>query len=97
MQHVAFSEGAHAGVSTHVAIRNFAFEPAQITVKAGERVTWQNDDGAPHDLVFKDGSAGVDLLLPGKAFSRAFDKPGVYDYVCSVHPYMTARDTVAAR
>ncbi|WP_395316920.1 plastocyanin/azurin family copper-binding protein [Variovorax sp. UC74_104] len=90
----ASADGAHAGGSAHVTIRNFAFEPAQITVKAGQRVSWQNDDGAPHGLAFKDGSAGIDLLLPGKAFARVFDKPGVYDYVCSVHSYMTARVTV---
>jgi YVTN family beta-propeller protein len=94
VQRVAATEAAHAGGSSHVAIRNFAFEPAQITVKAGERVTWQNDDGAPHGVVYKDGGTGIDLLLPGKSFARTFDKPGTYDYVCSVHPYMTARVTV---
>jgi YVTN family beta-propeller protein len=94
VQRVTAAEAAHAGSSSHVTIRNFAFEPAQITVKAGQRVSWQNDDGAPHGLVFKDGSTGIDLLLPGKAFARVFDKPGTYDYVCSVHPYMTARVTV---
>ncbi|MGJ7611982.1 MULTISPECIES: plastocyanin/azurin family copper-binding protein [unclassified Variovorax] len=88
------SPGGHAGASAHVAIRNFAFEPAQITVEVGQTLTWQNDDGAPHGVVFKDGTAGIDLLLPGKAFARSFDKPGVYDYACPVHPYMTARVTV---
>ena len=97
VQRVAATTGAeHVGGSSHVTIRNFAFEPAQITVKAGQRVNWQNDDGAPHGLVFKDGGAGIDLLLPGKSFARTFDKPGTYDYVCSVHPYMTARVTVIA-
>ena len=94
VQRVAAAEAAHAGSSNHVTIRNFAFEPAQITVKAGQRVSWQNDDGAPHGVVFKDGGTGIDLLLPGKSFARTFDKPGTYDYVCSVHPYMTARVTV---
>jgi YVTN family beta-propeller protein len=94
VQRVAASGAEHAGGSSHVTIRNFAFEPAQITVKAGQRVSWQNDDGAPHGLVFKDGGAGIDLLLPGKSFARTFDKPGTYDYVCSVHSYMTARVTV---
>ena len=77
-------------------IRNFAFEPAQITVKAGQSVTWKNDDGAPHGIVFKDGTPGMDLMLPGKTFTQTFGKPGVYDYACSVHPYMTARVTVIA-
>jgi YVTN family beta-propeller protein len=90
------AQAGHAGGSAHVAIRNFAFEPAQITVKAGQSVTWKNDDGAPHGVVFKDGTAGMDLMLPGKTFTQTFDKPGVHDYACSVHPYMTARVTVLA-
>ncbi|QNK68835.1 plastocyanin/azurin family copper-binding protein [Variovorax sp. PAMC26660] len=96
VQRVALAASAHAAGSSHVAIRNFAFEPAQITVKAGQSVTWQNDDGAPHGLVFKNGSAGIDLMLPGKSFTRSFDKPGTYDYACTVHAYMTARVTVIA-
>jgi YVTN family beta-propeller protein len=90
------ARAAHAGNSSHVAIRNFAFEPAQITAKVGQPVTWRNDDGAPHGVVFKDGTAGIDLMLPGKSFTRTFDKPGVRDYTCSVHPYMTARVMVIA-
>jgi YVTN family beta-propeller protein len=97
VQRVVSSQGAqgpHSAGSAHVAIRNFAFEPAQITVEVGQTLTWQNDDGAPHGVVFKNGASGIDLLLPGKAFARSFDKPGVYEYACSVHPYMTARVTV---
>ena len=97
VQRAASADTAPAGGSAHVAIRNFAFEPAQITVKAGQSVTWKNDDGAPHGVVFKDGTAGMDLMLPGKTFTQTFDKPGVHDYACSVHPYMTARVTVLAR
>jgi plastocyanin len=33
-------------------------------------------------------------MLPGQSFSRVFAKAGVFDYVCSVHPYMMARVTV---
>ena len=89
-------DAAPARGAARVAIRNFAFEPAQITVSVGQSLTWQNDDGAPHGLVFKDGTTGIDLLLPGKSFARTFDKPGVYEYACPVHPYMTARVTVVA-
>lgn len=94
VQRLAGSPGAQAGGSVHVAIRNFAFEPAQLTLQVGQTLTWRNDDGAPHGVVFKDGSRGIDLLLPGQSFARTFDKPGVYAYACSVHPYMTARVTV---
>jgi plastocyanin len=80
-----------------VAISNFAFTPAQLTITAGQSVVWSNDDGAPHGVRFGDGTPGQDLMLPGQSFSHVFAAPGTYDYVCSVHPYMTARVTVRAR
>jgi plastocyanin len=83
--------------STKVSIVNFAFTPGEITIAAGESVTWINDDGAPHGLEYHDGVKGTDLLLPGASFSRRFDQPGTYDYNCSVHPYMTGRVVVRAR
>jgi plastocyanin len=35
-------------------------------------------------------------MLPGAKATRVYDKPGTYDYVCAVHPYMTGRVVVAA-
>jgi plastocyanin len=80
-----------------VSIVNFVFTPAEITIAPGESVTWTNDDGAPHGLVYKDGAQGTDLLLPGVSFSRQFDRPGTYDYSCAVHPYMIGRVIVRAQ
>jgi len=77
-----------------VSIANFAFAPPEITIAPGESVTWTNDDGAPHGLEFDDNAPGTNLLLPGASFSRRFDRPGTYDYNCSVHPYMTGRVVV---
>jgi plastocyanin len=80
-----------------VSIVNFAFTPGEITIAPGESVTWTNDDGAPHGLEYHDGAKGTDLLLPGASFSRRFDRPGTYDYNCSIHPYMTGRVVVRAQ
>ena len=91
-QHAAANRVAGAAVS----IANFAFAPAQITIAPGQSVTWTNNDGAPHGLAFKDGAKGEDLMLPGATFSRTYDKPGSYDYVCAVHSYMTGRVIVRA-
>jgi len=92
---------AHAAATVKagakVSIVDFAFTPAEITIAPGESVTWTNDDGAPHGLEYHDGIKGTDLLLPGKSFSRRFDRPGAYDYNCSIHPYMTGRVVVRAR
>lgn len=92
---------AHAATTAKegakVSIANFAFTPGEITIAPGESVTWTNDDGAPHGLQYRDGEKGTDLLLPGASFSRRFDRPGTYDYNCSVHPYMTGRVIVRAQ
>ena len=92
---VAVQHAAMAGAK--VSINNFAFEPAQLTATVGQSVSWVNNDGAPHGIAFKDGAPGMELMLPGQGFSRSFSKPGVYDYVCAVHPYMTGRVTVRAQ
>jgi YVTN family beta-propeller protein len=86
------------GVSSgaKVSIINFAFEPPATTIAAGDSVIWSNNDGAPHAVAFKDGSAGANSLSPGETFSRGFEKPGSYEYFCAFHPYMTGRIVVQA-
>src|SRR6476646_5007399 len=38
-----------------VHIKNFAFSPAVVTVKAGSTVVWTKDDSTPHDITFHGG------------------------------------------
>jgi len=85
------SAAGAAATGAQVSIANFAFAPGEIAVAPGTAVTWTNDDAAPHGLAYQDGVKGTDLLLPGAAFSRTYDKPGTFDYACSVHPYMTGK------
>lgn len=85
-----------AAVGARVSIANFAFTPAALEIKAGQSVTWINDDGAPHGLAYADGAPGTSLLLPGAQFTRRFDVPGSYSYSCPVHPYMSAKVMVRA-
>ncbi len=74
-----------------VSIENFAFIPQVITISPGESVTWANNDGSPHAIAFKDGTAGSDTIFPGKSFNRMFDRSGSYEYFCSIHSYMIGR------
>ncbi|HTS39903.1 MAG TPA: plastocyanin/azurin family copper-binding protein [Xanthobacteraceae bacterium] len=90
-------QSAAAGHAGNVSITNFAFAPGTITIKAGESVTWINNDGAPHTVTFKDGSVKSDSLLPGGTFSHVFEQPGAYDYYCSFHEFMTGRVIVQAK
>ncbi|MBO9512870.1 MAG: PD40 domain-containing protein [Variovorax sp.] len=91
---IAVQHKGSAQKQARVSIDNFSFAPADLAVPAGADVTWTNNDGAPHGIAFADKAPGMDLMMPGQGFSRRFTKPGVYDYVCAVHPYMTARITV---
>jgi plastocyanin len=74
---------------TKVSIAGFAFGPQAITIKVGDSVTWRNDDSPVHTVTFRDGSAGAKSLSPGQTFTRVFEKPGTYQYFCSIHPRMT--------
>jgi plastocyanin len=73
-----------------IEIKDFAFNPQTITLKAGEKVTWINRDEEPHTVVsvekqFKKSTA----LDTDQEFTITAGAPGTYTYFCSVHPKMT--------
>ena len=72
-----------------ITITNFKFNPQMLTVPAGTTVTWTNQDEEPHTVVAKDGSFHSPGLDTKGTYSFTFAKPGSYDYVCSIHPFMT--------
>lgn len=74
--------------SDAVSIVGFAFEPATITVKTGETVTWTNQASADHTVVADDGSFQSGDLATGATFTHTFDAPGTYAYRCGIHPSM---------
>jgi plastocyanin len=81
-----------AGGGTTITIKNFAFAPPVLTVKAGTVVTWLNQDGAPHAIASDTSSAiafSSDPLATGASYTFTFAKPGTYPYHCSIHPSMT--------
>jgi plastocyanin len=82
-----------AGTVT-VTIAQFAFSPAQLTVKAGSKVIWHNQDETPHNVVANDKSFASPALDEGESFAVTFDKPGSYGYFCRLHPHMTGSVTV---
>jgi plastocyanin len=73
-----------------VTIAKFMFGPDTLTVPVGTSVTWTNQDGDPHTVVAKDGSFRSGALTKGGSFQHTFDKPGTYQYLCSIHPFMVA-------
>ncbi len=79
-----------------VDIDGFAFMTPDLKIAAGTKVNWVNKDEEPHTVV----SVGAEHLFKspaldtGDSFSYVFDKPGTYQYFCSVHPHMTGTITV---
>ena len=71
-----------------VEIKNFAFSPATITVKAGDTVTWTNNDSMAHSATSDDGSFDTGIMEDGHTKSITFNKAGSFVYHCSVHPNM---------
>lgn len=79
-----------APISTNsVAIHNFAFSPAAITVAAGTTVTWANQDNEPHTVVLVDQSYRSTPMDTGDHTTHTFATPGQYRYFCGLHPQMT--------
>ncbi len=80
--------GANGGV--------LVFEPNDFSVKAGETITFKNNAGYPHNVVFDEDAvpSGVDvskisqeeyLNAPGETFSVTLTVPGTYGFYCEPH------------
>jgi uncharacterized protein (TIGR03118 family) len=76
-------------------INNFAFTPTPLTITAGSKVTWTNQQqGVPHTVVSDAGTFSSPVISDGKTYSVTLNTPGTYTYHCSIHPFMTAEITV---
>jgi plastocyanin len=85
------SEAAPSGEaakSEKVEIVEFTYEPDPVVVQAGGKVTWQNEDTAPHTATADDGSFDTGIVEKGKLGSATFKEPGTFTYFCEIHPTM---------
>ena len=79
---------------------NACFIPFNVSVSAGEEITWSNDDSAAHTVTSgtpaggSDGNFDSGLFMAGGTFSVTLDESGEYPYFCMVHPWMTGSITV---
>ena len=81
--------GGDAVATDKVAIQNFAYSPATVTVKVGTTVTWTNNDSVAH-TVTADSGAGPDSgsLARGETYQFTYQTAGTFTYHCTPHPYM---------
>ncbi|MQM23279.1 hypothetical protein Taro_056343, partial [Colocasia esculenta] len=77
---------------------SLAFVPSEITVASGEKITFKNNAGFPHNVVFDEDEvpSGVDvsaismseedlLNAAGEEYSVVLKEKGTYSFYCSPH------------
>lgn len=86
---------AAEGGGVQIAMEGIAFEPRETEVRVGQEVTWTNKDEVLHDVVATSGADfKSELFGQGGSYSFTPTEPGTIEYICSVHPSMTASLTV---
>ncbi|HEV7481750.1 MAG TPA: cupredoxin domain-containing protein [Solirubrobacterales bacterium] len=74
--------------SAKVEIVEFTYGPDPVTVQAGGKAIWLNQDTAPHTATADDGSFDTGVLERGKLKSETFKQAGTFTYHCEIHPTM---------
>jgi plastocyanin len=71
-----------------VTIRDFAYAPTTVTIKAGEAVAWTNMDTASHTATTTDGGCDTKSIAKGETVALVFPTAGTYTYHCAIHATM---------
>ena len=84
----------HATAHT-VVIKDFAFTPADIQIKAGDSITWINEDTARHSATDLNGAFDTGLLSQGQEATMTFGGVGRFEYRCTPHSKMRGTITIS--
>ena len=79
---------AYAAEITMGSDGNLVFAPNELSITAGESVTFTNGDLPPHNMVVSDHPelSHPDLsFVGGESFTVTFDEPGDYEFQCEPH------------
>jgi amicyanin len=75
-----------------IIMKNFAFDPAELKIKTGDKVVWTNKDSVPHNLISNAGNEIISPTIPvGGTYSHTFNTAGEYDYLCEIHTGMKGK------
>jgi len=67
----------------------YSFVPGRVRIKAGTTLTFNNVGDLPHNAVaWQNREWDTGMLPAGGKATVTFDKPGVYYYICTPHPWM---------
>jgi plastocyanin len=72
--------------SNTVTIQNSRFDPAVVSIDAGDSVTWTNRDAIPHSVRWtSDGPNDSGAIGKDQSYHQTFNSGGAYSYVCGIH------------
>jgi plastocyanin len=87
-----------------VRIQDFAFDPDVVRIEPETTVSWLHDESEgnadvqhtvssydPADTSAQGKAFASSLMSLGDTFSFTFNEPGVYNYNCSLYPFMTGK------
>lgn len=67
-----------------IEMRNFAFEPKEVTIAEGTTVIWKDAAGR-HSVKAEDGSFESEILPTSGEFRHKFERAGRYPVYCTLH------------
>jgi plastocyanin len=72
-----------------IKILNTTFDPKDVKIPLGAKVTWTNNDKETHSVVSDTGAFESPGLTQGTWFNYIFEEAGTFPYHCKFHPEMT--------
>lgn len=69
-------------------ITSWGFNPLEVTVQAGQVVTFRNTGGQSHTATAGNGAFDTGLVPPGESKTLTVAAAGAYPFVCTPHPWM---------
>jgi plastocyanin len=84
---------ATAAADFTVVQKNKEFSVRQLTLKAGDQLTFVNSDTVTHNVYSptKGLAFEIELQPPGRSDTVRFSRPGVAEVICAIHPNMKLR------
>lgn len=73
-----------SGASRAINVVNREFEPADLSIATGETVTFRNTSQSEHRIEI-DGDPDMPIRA-GETTTWKAEEPGVFDYLCTIHP-----------
>jgi plastocyanin len=74
-----------------VTIKDFSFNPQEITITRGKTVRWENHEKRQYHSVWFEasGEEQPDYFFPDEFYERKFGETGSFPYRCGPHPHVT--------